>query len=245
MTTLPQLNKEFSISFKFRARAWQSGWQSVLHLTEGLRGDNCCKVGDRVPGFWVKDSGKVHACFAVGTIKYTTVSKGNVCVTTTKEYSLNTWHTVEFSQATVNGKHMYRVVIDGEEVVGPLENTKPKTFYNVQVYAADRWHNALKGSIKDLLINTDSSETCEGNSEPDVVDDPISPPNPGCSCSADTVETHEGTEGRCLTQYKGKYFCYVNSGEASTCADKQESIRTGKWWSYQACQGYDAPPISG
>lgn len=64
--------------------------------------------------------------------------------------------------------------------------------------------------------------------------------NQGCSCSDETVDTNPGTAGRCLTQYKGRYFCYVKGGEFhSTCSDKQESIRASKWWSFEACENYE------
>jgi len=156
LTTLPVLDKEFNVSFEFRATAWQSGWQNVIHFTEG---GNCCNHGARVPAFWVKDSGKLHPCFAVG-------DNGNYCTTTSKEYSLNTWHKVEISQTIddtdldygydydLHGMYMYRVVVDGEDVIAPMENTKPRRFTNVQVFAADNWHNPVQGSIRNLVVNT-------------------------------------------------------------------------------------------
>merc|ERR1719186_1021140 len=85
----------------------------------------------------------------------------------TKAYTLNTWHSVEFSQTLKNGKYMYRLVVDGEDT-NPrtdYENPHPRTFSNAKVYAADNWYNPLEGSIRNLLVNTGcgATEICAEN----------------------------------------------------------------------------------
>merc|ERR1719186_67495 len=152
LAVLPELKMEFNVSFEFRGTAWASGWnpQSVIHFTEG--GD-CCNAGQRVPALWVSNSGRLYPCFAIG-------DNGNYCTfVATKAYTLKTWHSVEFSQTLKNGKYMYRVVVDREDIFAPIENTKPRIFSNVKVYAGDNWYNPVEGSIRNLRVNPQGDST--------------------------------------------------------------------------------------
>ena len=150
LTTLYELDKEFFISFEFKATEYTTGYQKVVHFTEG---GNCCNVGQRVPSLQVKDSGKLHPAFAVN-------GNGNYYKTTTKEYPVDQWHQVEFSQTLENGKYIYTVKINGVTWI-EMENEQPKKFSNVKVYAADPWETSLKGTLKNLIINTDG-QRCGG-----------------------------------------------------------------------------------
>ena len=146
--TLPKLNKEFSVSFEFKATKYISGWQSVIHFTEDGNGQS-------IPAFWVKDSGYPYPTFAVsGDDNYGTL--------TPIELSLNEWHTVEFSQTYANNKYIYQVKIDGSIWTVPVQNRQPKTFSNVKVYAADPWYAPLQGSLRNLIITTENSNKYGG-----------------------------------------------------------------------------------
>ena len=125
----------------------------MITFTEGGNGHD---VGQRVPALWVYGSGQLYPAFAVnGHGNYPDSFASNTC-------SLGKWHSVEFSQSLKNDKHMFRVVVDGEDVIISVENTKPRTFSNVKMFAANNFHHPLQGSIKNLLINTDSSGVCGG-----------------------------------------------------------------------------------
>jgi len=217
LTTLPQLNKEFLVSLEFRADERKRG--NVIHFTEN--GNNHA-VGSRIPSlWWLNPFGKLEPRFAVN-------GNGHYGGITAKKYSLNEWHSVEFSQTLKDGKYIYKVSVNGEDVVGPVVNDQPQVFSNVKVYASSPWYEPLPGSIRNLLINTDSSNVCGGVQ----VD--------GCECSDHTETAHRGKIiGQCVDKLQGKFWCYVKNGVRSTCPDKKKSRRGDQFWSFVACDSYD------
>ena len=58
---------------------------------------------------------------------------------------------IEIIQEIENCKMMFRVFINGVEE-HQVENTDPRVFENVAVYAGDPWHTAYGGYIEDLSI---------------------------------------------------------------------------------------------
>ena len=60
---VPFLGKEFSISFElFINKLKKVKWESVIHLTTD---GNIGKMGDRIPGVWVKDGYELYVAFAI------------------------------------------------------------------------------------------------------------------------------------------------------------------------------------
>ena len=68
---------------------------------------------------------------------------------------------MEFSQTLENNKYIYRMKINGVFEI-EVENQQPQMFSNVKVYAADPWYDSLKGSLRNLFINTKGSKKCAG-----------------------------------------------------------------------------------
>ena len=147
VTTLPSLSKEWRVSFSLLSvdLSDRGSHVNILHLTTG---DNDCCYGSRIPVifFWppeglliksaISGENQQGALFASPTIGYTTI---------------------EIIQEIDEGcKMMFRVFINGVEE-HQVENTDPRVFENVAVYAGDPWHLAhdpdyMLGYIQDLSI---------------------------------------------------------------------------------------------
>ena len=67
--------------------------------------------------------------------------------------ALDTWITIDISQELVQGRFMFRILIDGEEHYS-VENEQPQDFNGVKVYASNPWRPAQQGFIKGLTIQT-------------------------------------------------------------------------------------------
>ena len=63
------------------------------------------------------------------------------------------WTPIQISQTCEEGKYLYRIVIGGEEVHA-VENTEPREFQDVKVYASNPWLEAQPGSIRNLVIDS-------------------------------------------------------------------------------------------
>ena len=61
---IPYIGKEFLISFELFIKSINSliEWQNVIHITTG---DNSAKMGDRIPGVWIKDKKDLIVSFAI------------------------------------------------------------------------------------------------------------------------------------------------------------------------------------
>ena len=146
VTTLPFLSKEWRLSFNLLSvdLSDMGGHVNILHLTTG---DNDCCYGSRIPVifFWppeglliksaISGENQQGALYASPTIGYTNI---------------------EIIQEIENCKMMFRVFINGVEE-HQVENTDPRVFENVAVYAGDPWHLAhdpdyMLGYIQDLSI---------------------------------------------------------------------------------------------
>ena len=147
VTTLPFLSKEWRLSFTLLSvdLSDRGSHANILHLTTG---ENDCCYGSRTPTifFWPPDglliqsaiSGEKQqsANFASPTIGYTSIEI--------------------IQEIDEDCKMMFRVFINGVEE-HQVENTDPRVFENVAVYAGDPWHLAhdpdyMLGYIQDLAI---------------------------------------------------------------------------------------------
>ena len=68
-----------------------------------------------------------------------------------KKPPANEWSTVEISQAERGSKVVFSLVVNGERL-WTVENTDPKEFSDVQVFASNPWHVAQAGSIRGFRI---------------------------------------------------------------------------------------------
>lgn len=153
MTTLTKLSQEFFLSFEYKVTAYTAQGtdkQSVIHFTEG---GNCCQVGERIPAVFVDNTGRLFNRIPIN-------EEGNYKVDT-DDYPLGQWPQVEFSQTLENDKFYYLVKVNGK-MIEKKENTAPKDFSNVKVYAGNPWQPPLEGYIRNLVINREEPNSCKG-----------------------------------------------------------------------------------
>ena len=143
LTTLPSLTKEWRVSFEFRPTSYNyNGYAQLLQMTIGGKSGN---IGDRTPAMWIHKS---RGLYIVTTLN----GKANVGkFFRKKKPPVNEWSTVEISQAERGSKVVFSLVVNGERL-WTVENTDPKEFSDVQVFASSRWNVAQAGSIRGFKI---------------------------------------------------------------------------------------------
>ena len=102
-------------------------------------------IGDRTPALWIHKTRGVYI---------STTLNGKPAVGKsfpTKKPSINEWTTVEISQSKKGSKYMFSLVVKGE-TLWIVENSEPKEFSDVHVYASSDWYVAQAGSIRGLQI---------------------------------------------------------------------------------------------
>ena len=143
LTTLPSLTKEWRVSFEFRPTSYNyNGYAQILQMTIGGKSGN---IGDRTPGLWIHKS---RGLYIVTTLN----GKANVGkIFRKKKPPVNEWSTVEISQAERGSKVVFSLVVNGERL-WTVENSDPKEFSDVQVFASSRWNVAQAGYIRGFKI---------------------------------------------------------------------------------------------
>ena len=143
LTTLPILTKEWNVSFEFNPQSYNyKGYAQILQMTIGGKSGN---IGDRTPALWIHKTRGVY-------ISTTLNGKPSVGKSfPTKKPSINEWTTVEISQSKMGSKYMFSLVVKGE-TLWIVENSSPKEFSDVHVYASSDWYVAQAGSIRGLQI---------------------------------------------------------------------------------------------
>ena len=114
----------------------------VLHLTIG---DNTGTVGDRTPALWIHKTRGVYIATALNGVA------SDAKFFKTKKPALNEWTRVEISQVKIGHKYFFSVAIKGEKLWF-VENTRPKEFTDVMVFASSNWYAAQDGSIRHFEI---------------------------------------------------------------------------------------------
>ncbi|XP_065652260.1 uncharacterized protein LOC105843863 isoform X3 [Hydra vulgaris] len=153
LATLTYLEKTYSVSFKLNLRSTSAYDKNVIHLTIWY---NYGQYGERIASVWER-SGQLYICSAVN-------KDINYCIYT-DPLPLNVWSSIKILQIMQNGVYKYKVYVN-ENVVHSTTNTNPQSFSSIYVYAANPWHNAADGSIKDLRIvnaNDNFSDKCADN----------------------------------------------------------------------------------
>jgi len=139
---LPFIGKEFSVSFEFFLDSYPAAdvpYVNVLHLT---REDDGQKMGNRIPGLWIKPSKELHESFSIS---------GNWNGAANHAIESGKWNKVEINQKLVDRKYMFEVLLNGESKRS-LENTTPDKYENVKVFASNPWYPAADGKIRNLRI---------------------------------------------------------------------------------------------
>ena len=143
LTTLPILAEEWRVSFEIKPTSYNyNGFAQILQMTTGGKIAN---VGDRTPALWIHKTKGVYLATTLNGRPY--IGK----FFKTKKPSLNQWTTVEMSQTKEGSKHIFSFTIGGE-TLWSVENTKPKKFYSVKVFASSGWYVAQAGSIRQFKI---------------------------------------------------------------------------------------------
>jgi len=148
---VPFLGKEFSISFELFINKLTTTvpWESVIHLTTD---GNVGKMGDRIPGIWVKDGKTLHIAFAINGVGNTVKNVGAL--------EENKWIKVEISQKpTADKKYNFEVKLNGESV-WLVENTTPAVYSKPKVYIGDPWYPAVDGKLKNLEFSSTKAFAC-------------------------------------------------------------------------------------
>ena len=143
LTTLPTLTKEWRVSFEFNPKNFNyNGYAQILQMTIGGKGG---KVGDRTPALWIHKSKGVY-------IVTTLNGKANVGkFFPTNKLPIGKWSALEISQTKRGTIYMFSFLINGE-TVWTQENTKPKQFSDVHVFASSGWYVAQAGFIRGFKI---------------------------------------------------------------------------------------------
>ena len=143
LSTIPIFGKEWSTEFDFKPTEGSgTSWLSVLQNTIGGDYKN---YGDRLPAvFFIPSTNKMKVSVSInGNSNYQ------------KEFSFtgspNTWTKVNISQRSIGGKFLYRVFVGGKKVE-EVENSRPKAFEDVKVYAGCPWFSAAPGFIRNISV---------------------------------------------------------------------------------------------
>ena len=144
LTTIPTLAKEWRIAFEIRPTEFTDTNNNIIHLTSTDK-DEYETHGDRIPIILLEKQ-KVYVRSSInGNPDYSQVF--------TDVLSLNQWTRIEICQQKIKGQYIYSISIGGKELHS-TENTRPKEFSEVKVYASNPWHAAQPGAIRDLMLET-------------------------------------------------------------------------------------------
>ena len=155
LTTLPTLSQDWRISFQFNPFNFTSsgnGYTSLLHLTSGGKWGN---FGDSTPSIFFQPNFGMQVVSAINEnpdFKYKTNLKLSIPV--------SQWSTISVSQESLGGVVIFSIVVNGEEAFA-IENTQPKEFKSVKVFASAPWYEAQPGLIRALTIQTNSEKPGE------------------------------------------------------------------------------------
>ena len=143
LTTLPILAEMWRVSFEIKPTNYNyNGFAQILQITTGGKSG---KIGDRTPALWIHKTEGVY----LATTLNGKANEGKFFKT--KKPSLNKWTSVAISQVMDGTKYIFSFTIGGESLWS-VENTKPKKFYSVQVFASSGWYVAQAGSIRQFKI---------------------------------------------------------------------------------------------
>ena len=149
LATIPQMEKEWRVSFEFMANSFR-GLGQVLHLTiGGVGAGRGAKYGDRTPAIWTHATKGILVASGVrGKVSYSKYFKPLP--------PIGKWVKIDIKQEVEASEMTYSITIGGEKVLSE-PNSKPSKFENVQVLSSSSWYNPLNGFIKNLVIENKNS----------------------------------------------------------------------------------------
>ena len=146
LTTIPTLEKEWKVSFDFKADSFAGGLKQIFHMTAGGKGAGSgAKYGDRTPAIWTDPKKGFLISSAVGG-KYSYSKWFKQALP-----SAGKWVNIMITQQIEASKMTYSITIGGKKLF-TVTNTQPSKFDNVKVYMSSGWYSSLDGSIKNLQI---------------------------------------------------------------------------------------------
>ena len=144
LTSIPVLGKQWRVSFEvFPENFDHTGLASILHLRTG---EHRNKFGRRIPAVLIQRNKRVLVSTALGKKLIFTKrfrSKNGP--------ALRNWTKIEVGQSLQGEDYIYSIDLGGRQVF-TANNSRPREFYDVKVYAASPSSPPLSGSIRNLKI---------------------------------------------------------------------------------------------
>ena len=145
---------EFTIEFDVMVTSELTDtWHNIFHVTTG---DDCCELGQRIPGVWANKANKFYISFGVN---------GDNNYYKDYPYNLNQLYHFEISQKKNSKREaVYKISVDGT-IFHEVINTTPKNFQNAKLYLSDPWHASFAphGTLSNLRIITEPSKLDSGD----------------------------------------------------------------------------------
>ena len=161
LITLPQLTKEWKVSFEVKPTDYKyTGYASLLHLSIG---GNRGQVGDRSPAIWLHKTRGVLVSSAIdGKVAYSKTVKPLPAA--------GKWTKIEICQMDEGSKYEFSITVDDKKVFTKT-NSKPVALKNVKVYLGSPWYTNQKGFVRNLKIETSTSNcVLAGRTVPLILD---------------------------------------------------------------------------
>ena len=148
--TIPTLYPDWTIEFDIQPLTIKSGWNNILHLSEGGPEDKYLEH-PVTPAIW----------FSSGTSIVVYMTKGtspSVHVVESSALALKQWTSVKISQTSNAAGNVEFVVKVQDKVIHSEVLSKPREFHDVNVFAGNPWYPAADAMIKNLYIETTEGE---------------------------------------------------------------------------------------
>ena len=144
LTSIPVLGKQWRVSFEvFPENFDHTGLASILHLRTGEKGT---KFGRRIPAVLIQRNKRVLVSTALGKkLIFTKRFRSKYGP------ALRNWTKIEVGQSLQGEDYIYSIDLGGRQVF-TANNSRPRDFYDVKVYAASPSSPPLSGSIRNLKI---------------------------------------------------------------------------------------------
>ena len=158
--TLPNLAKEWKVSFEVNPSSYEEGFRSILRLYRSnvgtTPGVSCLSIG--IYSSSSKDCSGAQCSIIPQSLTYRFISNGTKKSFQDKDLipQLNEWTKIEVTQ--VLDGNSYKIVFNDGAKTKPILN--PQIFEKVKVYAAD-WNGEQKGKIRNLRITYLNTGQCK------------------------------------------------------------------------------------
>ena len=143
LSTLPTLGREWRLTFEINPKSYTyRSFAQVIQLTIGGKSS---AVGDRTPSLWFHRTRGVYIATTLG--KKASVGqffKGKLPPT-------GKWTQFEIKQERKGNNFFFSFLI-GDQEIWSVQNTQPREFSEVKVFAGSPWYVAQAGSIRRLQI---------------------------------------------------------------------------------------------